>query len=60
MKLDKTIKKKLFCPDDVQLINRSFLAFRMGGPAKKKACEEGHVQLTYRVDPVWHREILLD
>ena len=52
MKLDKTIKKKLFCPDDVQLINRSFLAFRMGGPAKKKACEEGHVQLTYRVDPV--------
>ena len=43
----------VLCVVECPINLHSFLAFRMGGPAKKQACEGGHVQLIYQCFMVW-------
>ena len=43
----------ILCVVECPINLHSFLAFRMGGPAKKQACEGGHVQLMYQHFMVW-------
>ena len=48
-----TFSTYVLCVVECPINLHSFLAFRMGGPAKKQACEGGHVQLMYQNFMVW-------